>query len=380
MSDETKPVVVCVDDEANVLEALKITLRRHCTLSCFTSPVAALEALPTLGDVAVIISDMRMPVMNGAEFLAKSRAFAPEAVRLLFTGQTDLESAIIAVNEGQIFRFLQKPAPPPLLISVVQAAAYQHRLLTAERVLLEQTLHGSIKALCEVLALTKPLSFGRATRVKQLAAQLAERLGLKDRWQIEVAAMLSHLGSVVLPDEVAEKLYYGKPLTPAEEKMVQGAPAAAEQLIASIPRLETVRALMRLAVAGKPSAVDDPLAEAGAVLRVTGEFERLTTSGTSAEVALAELLRRKEYDAPLVTALGEVVHAEAGAVAEMKLEALRVGMVFAEDVKMTSGSVLVTRGFSVTPNFLERIRNFQPGVVREPLFILVRGAKQALVA
>jgi DNA-binding NtrC family response regulator len=99
--------ILCVDDEANVLEGLALHLRRHYDLPTSTSGKAALDLLSRTEDVAVIMADMRMPGMNGAEFLAKSRKVAPAAQRILLTGQTDLSSAIAAANEGQICRFLQ---------------------------------------------------------------------------------------------------------------------------------------------------------------------------------------------------------------------------------------------------------------------------------
>jgi response regulator RpfG family c-di-GMP phosphodiesterase len=145
--------------------------------------------------VAVIMSDMRMPGMDGATFLARARQVAPDAVRMLLTGQADVDAAAAAINEGQIFRFLTKPCPPPMLLAAFASAVEQHELITAERVLLEQTLHGSIKTLTDVLALVSPTSFGRATRIKQLVSDLAERLAIRERWQVEVAAMYRSLAA-----------------------------------------------------------------------------------------------------------------------------------------------------------------------------------------
>jgi len=81
--------------------------------------------------------------MDGATFLGKARAALPDAVRLLLTGQAALDAAVAAVNEGQIFRFLTKPCAPNVLLLAVDTAADQHRLITSERVLLEQTLHAA---------------------------------------------------------------------------------------------------------------------------------------------------------------------------------------------------------------------------------------------
>ena len=180
--------VLCVDDEPHVLEGLSQLLRRLLDVHTATSGALGLEALDRDGPFAVVLSDMRMPGMDGAAFLARVRQQAPDTVRMLLTGHADLQSAIAAVNEGQIFRFLTKPCPPDQLRAAMTEAVRQYELVTAERVLLEETLHGSIRVLTDILSMMSPRVFGRATRVKQLVDELAGGIGLPDHWPILVAA------------------------------------------------------------------------------------------------------------------------------------------------------------------------------------------------
>jgi len=112
-----------------------------------------------------------------------------------------------------------------------------HRLLIAEKVLLQETLIGCIKALIDILAMTNPVAFGRATRVKCLVTDLAASLGNPNFWQLEAAAMLSEIGYISLSAELVEKLYYGKRLTPEERVLADGAPLVAQKLLGRIPRL-----------------------------------------------------------------------------------------------------------------------------------------------
>ena len=114
--------VLCVDDEPQILEALALTLGQRFYVNMAASAEAALARLYEIPHTAVIISDMRMPRMNGAEFLAASRKIAPHARRLLITGHCDVPTAVAAVNEGQIFRFLTKPCASADLIAAVQDA------------------------------------------------------------------------------------------------------------------------------------------------------------------------------------------------------------------------------------------------------------------
>ena len=383
--EKRRPRILCVDDEPNVLEGLSLTLRRRHDVWTAPGGADALALMAKDGPPDVIISDMRMPGMNGAVFLAKARQLYPETVRLLLTGQTDLASATSAVNEGQIFRFLTKPCAPPDMIAAVTAALEQYRLITAERVLLEETLLGSIKALTGVLALTHPASFGRAMRIKQHVSDIAVATDLKERWQVEVAAMVSQLGSVALPPEVSEKVYFGHVLSAAEEAMVSRIPQVTEQLLGSIPRLEAVRQM--LSSMGKPPSRDvssDPekqLVALGAnMLRIAVDFDLLEGQGTSAEDAFSTMRGRKDrYDAKILDAFA--AHRGQGQareeIRELTLGSLIAGMVVAQDVRMMNGALLVARGYELTGSLLERLRNFRHGTVKEPIRVVVRVAVKA---
>src|SRR5260221_1164318 len=214
------PRILCVDDEPQVLEGLQRNLRKKFAVSTSPGADSALARLDAGESFEVIMSDMRMPGMNGAGLLAQFHRRAPDTVRLLLTGYTELDAAIAAVNEGNIFRFLTKPCPPDALVAVLEAAVVQHRLVTAEKVLLEQTLVGSIRALTEVLALTHPETFGASTRQHERARAIAAHLNLPNAWQVEAASMLSSVGYVVLPSEVGIKLNSGAPLDAAERAML----------------------------------------------------------------------------------------------------------------------------------------------------------------
>ncbi len=236
--------VLCVDDEPAVLEGLEDTLHRGYHIVSAASGSAALERLRQEPRTAVIISDMRMPAMNGATFLSLARGIAPNAARILLTGQTDLDAAVSAINTGQIFRFLSKPCSPADLVAAVDAAAAHHRLITSEKILLEHTLRGSIKMLTNVLSLSNPTAFGRATRIKESAGSLAHAVGADSVWAVEVAAMLSQVAYVALPEAVAEKVYQGQRLSKDEQARVDSLPMLAERLISEIPRLDDIRAIL----------------------------------------------------------------------------------------------------------------------------------------
>lgn len=382
MDAKARTTILCVDDEPNVLDGLSLHLRRRYNVLTASSGAAGLQTISRDRTVAVIISDMRMPGMDGATFLGRARHDLPDAVRILLTGQAEMTAAIAAINEGQIFRFLTKPCPPPAIVAAVDAAVEQNRLITCERVLLEQTLHGSIKALTDILALANPICFGRATRIKQLVTELANKLEIPDKWQLEVAAMLSQLGYIALPADTVEKIYFGRPLTDAEQKMVARAPGLTEQLVRNIPRLEVVAELLE--TASKPRKKLEPgsgeprkqqIDLAAQALRIALDFDDLEVQGSAMSLAIGTLKARPDrYEPRVVDALTEIRSAKGpvSEVREVSLALLTVGMVFVDDVKTHGGTLLVARGFEVTAGFVERARNFQSGTVKEPLRVLLR--------
>ena len=246
-------------------------------------------------------------------------------------------------------------------------------MLSAERTLLEQTLRGSIQALTDVLALASPAAFGRAGRVKRLISELAAETGWEDAWEVEVAAMLADIGAVTLPDSTAEKLSRGEPLSDAEQEMADRVPAVTERILANIPRLDGVQQI--LADYGRPfdSSQAGALLPVGAkMLRIAVDFDELESRGMEAGGVLDTLASRDgRYDPEMLEAFGRVVRAPARTrpVSKLAIDALRVGMIVAEDVRAPAGRLHVSRGHVVTEELLERLRNFPPDQVSEPILV-----------
>ena len=380
MSRPELPRVLCVDDEARVVEGLVLHLRRDYQVFTANSGQEGLALLKQKGGAAVVISDMRMPQMDGATFLQHVHQFYPDATRILLTGEPGRDAAISAVNKAQIFRFLTKPCPPDALKAAVEAGLIQHRLLNAERTILKETLNGCIKALVDVLALTNPVAFGRASRVKRQAMEFAAKLDCKDFWQLEAAAMLSQIGYLSLPTELVEKLYYGETLTPEEKILASGAPDVVNSLLENVPRLEPViQILMAL------NWTDEQVAKLGEgtigtgarILGLVLEYDTLVTQGQTTNVAVQTLRGR-------VARFGEAmlekfsVHVGAGSstkeLREMPLRVVQPGMIIMQDVRTHMGTLLVARGFEVTSVFLERARNFGPDLLNETVRVMVSSA------
>jgi response regulator RpfG family c-di-GMP phosphodiesterase len=373
MEQKSLPRILCVDDEPRILEGLSLQLRRDYQVVTATSGQAALQTLKDTPGIMVVVSDMRMPGMDGAALLKQIKQRYPEITRLLLTGEPGRDAAVHAVNEGQIFRFLTKPCPPDQLRNAIDEAVVQHRLMTAEKVLLQETLIGCIKALIDVLAITNPVAFGRSKRVTRLATELSAALGTRHFWQLETAAMLSQLGYISLPVELVEKLYYGERLTPEEITLAEGAPQVATNLLGHIPRLEPV--LQILEAASRPQEVGDGgMVETGAtILRLVIEYDTMVAQGHATNVAVQTMRTSEKYDPALIEKFAALVGANSSAqeIRELPLRVVTPGMVFLDDLRTHMGTLLVPKGFEVTETFLERMRNFGSGMLTEKVRVLV---------
>lgn len=362
------PCVLCVDDEPQILQGLTLHLRRQYKVITADSGAAALKLVAETSAPAVVVSDMRMPVMDGAALLKRMLELHPETTRILLTGEPSRDSAATAVNEGQIFRFLTKPCAPEDLRAAVEAGVVHHRLVTAEKVLMQETLIGCINALIDVLAMTNPVAFGRTNRVKRLGLDLAAALGLKEFWQLEAAAMLSQIGYISLPTELVEKLYYGKRLNAEERVLADGAPRVAQALLGRIPRIEPVMDILTLSQDKQAADGAESLLKTGAdILRLVLAYDALIVAGVPLNTALQTLRGRVElFGSRLLDRFAALVGSQTQThdVLELAVASVTPGMVILDDLRTTVGTLLVPKGFEVTNAFLERKRNFDVAILQ----------------
>jgi response regulator RpfG family c-di-GMP phosphodiesterase len=362
------PCILCVDDEPQILQGLTLHLRRQYKVITADSAAAALKLVAETSAPAVVVSDMRMPVMDGAALLKRMLQLHPETTRILLTGEPSRDSAATAVNEGQIFRFLTKPCAPDDLRAAVEAGVVHHRLVTAEKVLMQETLIGCINALIDVLAMTNPVAFGRTNRVKRMVIDLAAALGFTEFWQLEAAAMLSQIGYISLPAELVEKLYYGKRLSAEERALADGAPRVAQALLGRIPRIEPVMEILTVSQDKQAADGTDGLLKSGAdILRLVLAYDALIVAGSAVNAALQTLRGRAEvFGSRLLDNFAALLGTQAQTqdVFELAVASVKPGMVILDDLRTTVGTLLVPKGFEVTNAFLERKRNFDAAILQ----------------
>jgi len=348
-----KPCVLFVDDEKRLLEGIAQLLRKQYEVQIANSGDEALRRLGELKDVAVVVSDFRMPQMDGATFLHQVMLRAPTATRILLTGEAGVDGARDAVNKGQIFRFLTKPCPTDQLREALDAGIELHRLANAERIVMQETLLECIAALMEVLAVTNPTAFGRAQRIKRLVADVATKLECGQFWQLEAAALLSQIGYFAESPELAEKIYYGRTLSPEEKKRAAAVPANAQRLFEHVPRLEPV--IQIVTALDWPDAalarLGDGMIGLGArILGVALEYDLMTIKEMP-KTEIMQVLRAREsrFGSNVLEAFTAVVGAEAEPqVQTMRLREATPGMRLLQEIRTSSGALLVPIGFELS--------------------------------
>jgi CheY-like chemotaxis protein len=371
------PRILCLDDEPAVLEGLQRVLFDTFDVETETRPASALARLVAEGPFDVVVSDMRMPEMDGAAFLAAASRAAPDTMRILLTGYADADAAAAAVNDGRLTRYLRKPCDPDELGRALHDAVRQRHLLLAERELLEQTLSGAVRAMSEMLALLAPEIFRRSSALARAATHVAAKLGLTPRWALEIAARLSMVGAVALPPELLERERCGEPISAAERAQIDAHPETGHALLVHIPRLEGVAAMVRYQRAATlPADLSRETAIGARVLRVLLDLDGRVRRGEG--FAPARLARRRHAtgdEAAILDALADYAPLDDGpATRHVAAKQLHVGMVLADDALARSGAVVLRKGTEVTTVVLERLGNFARGVgLREPLTVLVPG-------
>jgi DNA-binding response OmpR family regulator len=373
--------ILLVDDEPRLLDGLRRNLRGRYVINTAGSGAEGLELARQSAQegnpFAVIVSDMMMPGMSGAEFLTQARPILPDAVLMILSGQADLSSTISAVNNANLFRFLTKPIEPHDFMTALDAALRQHQLLTSERDLLQNTLTGAVDVLTDVLSMASPVASRRTERVRGVVRAAAEMLGVDDDWRLPIAAMLSHLGCIALPSHVLEQIEHGQDLEPAEREMWRNHPATARQLLSKIPRMEEIAdwvAAQPTHQAAADAPGQAPADIAAAVLPAVAAFLVHHDAGLVGRDIARRLTDTDRYPETVVEAvLAAVAHQiPRGVVKELMVANLLPGMVVQDDVQTSTGLVLVRSGERVTDALIARLMNFAASVgVKEPLKVLV---------
>jgi CheY-like chemotaxis protein len=356
--------ILLVDDDKNILDGFRRTLGREFEIETVLGGQDALDIVAEKGAFAVVVSDMRMPGMDGIQLLTSFKSNWPETIRVMLTGNADKDTAVQAINEGNIFRFLNKPCDREAMAKTLTAALVQYRLVTAEKQLLEQTLSGSIQVLTEVLSLVNPAAFSRAERARRYIHHVVTLMKLRNPWQYEVAAMMSQLGCVTLSPETIDAVYAGENLSSGDQAQFDAHADVAYDLLSKIPRLEPIAWMIKnqnqpASLLESDRAQSSEIQRGAEMLRLILAYEKLVHKGSSRTEAVSKLSRQrndigKEFFEALVTL---DPNAEEGEIRKCRIEDLVPGMIIQQDIRTPDDLLLVSKGQEVTAPLAVRLKN-----------------------
>ena len=434
MSDTVAaPTLLFVDDEPSILSALRRLFRpegyRILTAEGGAAGLAILEQEP----VDLIISDMRMPEMDGAAFLKIARSRWPDTVRILLTGYADMTSTVAAINEGEIYRYISKPWDDKEIVTTVRDALTRQRLelenrrLTAltqaqndelkelnaslEQKVAERTAevrqalslvekaHGELKKTfltsVQVFAGLIELRSGPAgnrlaghgRRVAELARTLAHRLGLPEAeaQNIMLAGLLHDIGKIGLPDELLGKPY--NTLSQEQRALVIKHPVVGQNILMSIDKFKEAAQLVRyhhecFDGSGYPDRLAGIAIPQGArILSVANDYDALQI-GTlvqrplKIDEALAFLIdnRGKRYDPSAVDCLAQYIsETRKTGISELPTRSLQLkpGMVLSRDLTHRDGYLLLVKGSPLTADIIAQLVKMEQAE-QYPLTLYIR--------
>ncbi len=365
--------ILFVDDEKNILESYRRTFYSKYNFMMADSGQGALEIINNNSNepFQVIVTDYKMPKMNGVELLEKVRAVSPDTVQIMLTGQADMEAIIHLINKGRIFRFLTKPCPPDDMASNIDDAIRQYELVTAERELLGKTLGGSIKVLTDLLSLAKPQAFNKTQRIRNLARSIYTVVLLDNKWQIEIAATLSQIGCVTIPDDILKKVYKGLILSEGESVIFLSHPSIGADMIKNIPRLEKVSEIIRYQEkhydgSGFPSddLKEDNIPAGSRILKIALDFDKAVNGGVESEKALLDMGKKTGYYDPAFLEIAEKKFLQIDGPKksfvnrEIPIDDIEEGMYLAEDLVSASGVIIGNRNQKLTQALIVTIKNY----------------------
>lgn len=307
----TYPSLLCVDDDPDILSAMKRQL--HMKYKVFTAN-DGVEGLSVLSDnkhISVVISDMRMPKMNGATFLTKVKERSPHTVRILLTGQSDIDAAIDAINDGEIFRFLMKPCEQNELLETIDTAVNEHQLLTLEDDLLNKTLYGSTGLIDLILHSVQPIAHRIATRIQSYVVYMATELKLSNVQQYQSAAALAMLGCLNLSNDKLEKIYSGTPRSDEDYAALIKHLTAGWNLVAKISNLKLMRQIILQLKEGyvhpdlRTTALEPDFIHISAaqLIHIAIEFDHALALSGSAQAAIESMRAQHVYDEKVLAIL-----------------------------------------------------------------------------
>jgi ActR/RegA family two-component response regulator len=355
------PRILFVDDDATLLTAFARNLCFDYELRTAESVELGLQMLAGSEPFAVVLTDMKMPQMSGLQFIEKARSISPDTIFMMLTGNQDVNTAISAINNGSVFRFLNKPCAICDVKNAIDAALRQHELVNVEKTLLEDTFLGAVSVLTDVLESLRPDAMQQSQRVDWIMKKCEVALGGHGSWEYRMAGRVGLVGFPLLPRDDQQSFLELPPDDPKSLAILHQIALASARLLDHIPRLHNVSHMIKLQSSMDGSALQEELdftsVHLGAtLLRLAIHWTTLTHQRVPNDAAIDMLYRLLPNMTPAVESA--LISADRSfAITEVQRVALFElveGMVLAEDVISNNGTTLLRKGRPLTDTVITK--------------------------
>lgn len=238
-----KHTILAIDDEQNNLALINRTLRGHYNLLLASSGQEALEILKTHGaEISLIVSDQKMPEMEGTDFFKEIYDKHPDIIKILLTGHSNIDILVDSINDCHLFQYILKPFDPDQLCMIIESGIRKYELSNSKTQILKdlsELFYKTIKSIAFALDAKDPYTHGHSMRVTLYSLALAKAINLPDDLleEIETAGLLHDIGKIAIPDKILLKP--GK-LTDEEYQIIKSHPELGEKLVYSIEKLKII--------------------------------------------------------------------------------------------------------------------------------------------
>ncbi len=386
-SSEPVYTLLFVDDEANILSALTRLFRPFgYRILTAESGAQGLEIMAS-ETVDLVVSDMRMPEMNGSQFFEKVREKWPKPVRILLTGYAEIGATIDAINKGEIYRYISKPWEDNDILLVIKHALEQ-KALQQKHDKLEFSFMTTIRIFSNLTEMREGGMAGHSRRVAELARSIAQHMGLNkaEVQDVLIAGLLHDVGKIGLPDRLLKKPFTS--LNHEERLEVIKHPLRGQAALMAVEQFQGAGKLIRAQLErfdglGFPDQLVGQSIPLGArILTLASDYDsaqfgtllpkRLTQDGA---LAFIEEGRGRRYDPTVVDAFIAVMGGSAKKIKTMlelalRTEQIRPGMVISRDLLNKQEYLLLEKGYILDEKLIEQIINFER--LGDPLLIYIR--------
>ena len=303
-SDE-KHTILIVDDEENNLMLLKRTLRSRYNILTAKNGLEALDVVKQFGDdISLIVSDQKMPVMEGTEFLKKVRETNPQIVKILLTGHVDTDILVASINDCDLYQYILKPFEPEELQIAVERGINKYSMSSNNKIFygeLRELFYKTIRAISNALDTKDAYTNGHSLRVTLYSIILAKAIGLDESYceDVEIAGLLHDIGKIAMPKSILCK--NGK-LTEEEFMVMKNHPVLGEKIVINIKKLQMISEWVKshhekYDGTGYPDGLKgDKIPLAGRIIALADTYDAMTSTrpyrvALSHEVAISEIKR-----------------------------------------------------------------------------------------